>query len=94
VLATESSRSLIQPELLHDKYVRVGPWMIDAQLDPADKPSLEIRSLDDKCALAVNRSALMLGGKTYQVDDPEFSILVENTSGRTMIGKVTDTAPR
>lgn len=93
VLLNESSRPLTELLRSNGKDVRVGQWTINAQLDPVDKPSLEIRSADNKCALAVNRSVLVLGGKTFQADGPESSILVESASGRTIIEKVSDTAP-
>ena len=93
VLSNESSRPLTELLRSNSKEVCVGQWTIDAQLDAEDKSSLEIRSADNKCALAINRSVLVFGGKTYKADGHENSILVESISDRTIIEKVADIAP-
>lgn len=93
VLGTNDGSPFVSPEVLGNHTVCVGPWSIDAELDPAKPAALEIQNSDRKAALAVNKPSITLASKRYKTTQRDSSILVEKLPGRDIIIESADSGP-
>lgn len=57
VLGLDSTKPFDSAEMTGDNIVRVGPWSIEAGLDPAAPAALEIRGDDGQAVLTANRDS-------------------------------------
>lgn len=93
VLGTNDESPFALPRVLGNHTVQVGPWSIDAELDPAKSATLEIQSSNRKAALSVNKASIIVSSQQYETTRPESSILVERLPGRDIVIESADSGP-
>jgi hypothetical protein len=93
VLGKDDKSPFISPKVLGNHAVQVGPWSINAELDPTKSAAMEVRSSDRKAALAVNKASITISSQQYKITRPDSSILVEKLPGRDIIIESADTCP-
>ena len=81
VAGSNDASAIKSPQIRGNDTVEVGSWSITAALDPAEPAALEIHSLDEKAALAVNKPSISLASKRYEARRPNSSVLVEIQPG-------------
>ncbi|MHC4596512.1 MAG: heparinase II/III family protein, partial [Planctomycetota bacterium] len=81
------------PRALDNGCIRVGSWELCAELDPFVPPGLEVRSVNGKIALAVNKHSINVGGKRYGSGNPNRTILVEMSPDKNIVAESTEMYP-
>lgn len=93
VLGTNDESLFALPKVLGNHIVQVGPWSIDAELDPAKSATLEIQSLDRKAALGVNKASVTIASEQYKTTRWDNTILVEKLPDRDIVIESADSGP-
>lgn len=81
------------PRTLDNSCIRVGSWELCAELDPSIPPGLEVRSVNGKTALAVNKPSINVGEKRYGSGNPNSTILVEMLPDKNIVAESTEMYP-
>jgi hypothetical protein len=93
VLGTNDETPLTSPRALGNHTIQVGPWSIEAELDPTKTATLVIQSSDRKAALAVNKASITISSQQFKTTRQDSSILVEKLPGRDIVIESTDSGP-
>ena len=93
VLGTNDESPFDSPKVLGNHTVQVGPWSIDAELDPTKTATLEIQSRDRKAALTVNKASIPIQSEQYKTTRRDSSILIEKLPGRDIVIESADSGP-
>ncbi|MCP4261975.1 MAG: DUF4962 domain-containing protein [Planctomycetes bacterium] len=93
VLDKNTESQFTSPRVLGNHVVQVGAWSIDAELDPTIPAALEIRSSDQKAALAVNKASITISSQQYETTRQDSSILIEKLPGRDIVIESSDSGP-
>jgi Domain of unknown function (DUF4962)/Heparinase II/III-like protein len=93
VVHPHDANALNPPQTRGRGTIQVGSWSITATLDPGKPAALEIRSLDGKAALAVNKPSITLASRRYETTRPDSSILVEIRPGSGIVRQSADGRP-
>jgi hypothetical protein len=93
ITGSDDTSVLNSPQVSGNDAVQVGPWSIAAVLNPAQPAALEIRSLDEKAALAVNKASIGLASRRYQATRSDSSLLVELQPGGDTVRESADVSP-
>jgi hypothetical protein len=93
VLDKGNERAFDSSDRLDHQTVRVGPWSIAAELDPARSATMEIKSTDQGTGLAVNKGSVSLGTERHAATRPNSAILIEKLPDREIVRESSDSYP-